>query len=259
MYKTLRIHSKFSDYYDSALGYGIDEACHYVRKTEKFEPKSAGVAHPLDPLMEKEFYTNLIYRAPRLEGWSNNDRDFSAYIFMFCGKIYVGLKVKTKIKDINSEYVWAWSYDDVAKIIEEHGTKREKRLWNSKKHDKEDRWRYFRYKFTNKRHMEELFSFNGIERNDAIDFHHDTGIPVMLIITEDKGKGARLIYNPVLADHEFYKVLDAYQAFQEISMFISGVLGGNSPKMVEISNKDKIHKHGFDKFSFRKEKENGKS
>jgi len=38
-------------------------------------------------------------------------------------------------------------------------------------------------------------------------------------------------------------------------MYISGVLGGHSPKMIEVSNEVKIHKAGFDKFSFRKDKE----
>ena len=33
----MRIISKFGDYYDSALGFGIDTTCIYVRKKEKIQ------------------------------------------------------------------------------------------------------------------------------------------------------------------------------------------------------------------------------
>ena len=50
---------------------------------------------------------------------------------------------------------------------------------------------------------------------------------------------------------EFYKVFDSYQAFQELSMWV-----GNMPtpdhKMYQLSDKELITKHGFDKWSFRK-------
>jgi hypothetical protein len=43
-------------------------------------------------------------------------------------------------------------------------------------------------------------------------------------------------------------------AFQEIQMFISGVLGIDENPTVEVSDKDKIISRGFDyKWSFRKE------
>lgn len=64
----------------------------------------------------------------------------------------------------------------------------------------------------------------------------------------------QIILNPVLKEIEFYKKIDSFTAFQELSMFISGIMGGKSPCMIEISNDDKIAKHGFDKYSFRKEK-----
>jgi hypothetical protein len=56
-----------------------------------------------------------------------------------------------------------------------------------------------------------------------------------------------------LKNYKFFKVLDPWQAFQEIQMFVGGVLPRNPNPMVEITNdKIKIHKHGFDlKTSFR--------
>ena len=48
-------------------------------------------------------------------------------------------------------------------------------------------------------------------------------------------------------------------AFQEIEMYISGVLGINNKPTVEISDKNKIVGRGFDlKYSFRKDPEKKK-
>jgi hypothetical protein len=51
----------------------------------------------------------------------------------------------------------------------------------------------------------------------------------------------------------FAKALDPYTAFQELSMWIGGVLGGTSPEIVTIKDdKTLIEGHGFDnRFSFR--------
>ena len=59
--------------------------------------------------------------------------------------------------------------------------------------------------------------------------------------------------NPKLKDLQFYKVFDAFTAFQELQMFISGVLGTGEKELIEIEDKYKIGQHGFDKWSFRKE------
>jgi hypothetical protein len=66
------------------------------------------------------------------------------------------------------------------------------------------------------------------------------------------------IVNPILKDYEFYKVVDTFQAFQEISMFIGGVLGRGEKEIVVVEDKYKIAQHGFDKWSFRKEPETKK-
>jgi hypothetical protein len=59
-----------------------------------------------------------------------------------------------------------------------------------------------------------------------------------------------------LKDLEFYKTLDAFSVFQEIEMWVGGVLAAAGNPMVQITDdKIKVAKHGFDKFSFRKGKE----
>jgi hypothetical protein len=58
-----------------------------------------------------------------------------------------------------------------------------------------------------------------------------------------------------LKDIEFQKVMPPWEAFQELSMWIGGVIAHPGRPTVQIeSDKTKLVKHGFNKASFRKEK-----
>jgi hypothetical protein len=61
--------------------------------------------------------------------------------------------------------------------------------------------------------------------------------------------------NGGLQQFQFFKVFDAFTAYQEIDMFVSGTLPQSIAMPINISDKDRIQQHGFDKFSFRKPKE----
>jgi hypothetical protein len=64
-----------------------------------------------------------------------------------------------------------------------------------------------------------------------------------------------IIINCALYNFNFMKVKDTFSAFQDIQMYISGVLGVGQPELIQIGNKEMIQKKGFDKFSFRKRPE----
>lgn len=67
------------------------------------------------------------------------------------------------------------------------------------------------------------------------------------------GVTKELIINPKLKDWGFESTKDPVTAFQEIYMFISGVLGTPVNPMVKLSDKELAKKRGHgDKFSFRK-------
>lgn len=68
----------------------------------------------------------------------------------------------------------------------------------------------------------------------------------------------RAVINPCLKRVEFFRCKDAYTVYQELDMFISGVLGEPGVPMVEITDKDRIKQHGFDEWSFRKIGKNSK-
>lgn len=67
-----------------------------------------------------------------------------------------------------------------------------------------------------------------------------------------------LIVNPNLSRLQFFKVMDAVTVFQEIYMYLSGVLAGNNKPVPVVSDDDLIVAKGFDKWSFRKEPNKGK-
>lgn len=56
-----------------------------------------------------------------------------------------------------------------------------------------------------------------------------------------------------LKEMEFFRALDPYQTWQEIAMWVGGVLARPGMPMVEITDPDVLAaKHGFDKWSFRR-------
>jgi len=69
----------------------------------------------------------------------------------------------------------------------------------------------------------------------------------------ESGKSKQLIINPKLKDWGFQSIKDPVTAFQDIYMFLSGVLGVSAPEMVKISDKEMAKKKGHDSpYSFRK-------
>jgi hypothetical protein len=63
---------------------------------------------------------------------------------------------------------------------------------------------------------------------------------------------SKVIVNPCLKEYGFQKFMDPYTAFQEISMFMSGVLTNNPEPPNTQTDKAKVTSHGFDpKYGFR--------
>lgn len=92
-------------------------------------------------------------------------------------------------------------------------------------------------------------------------------VPVALIVPPKAYKApdshfnehTLLIKNPPLRAFQFFKQMDQFTCWQEISMWIGGVMPGRQSPMVEIGDDSKIKKHGFDPvMGFRKRKQGTK-
>ncbi|MEM9930864.1 MAG: hypothetical protein AAF840_13665, partial [Bacteroidota bacterium] len=62
-----------------------------------------------------------------------------------------------------------------------------------------------------------------------------------------------LLTNPILKDFEFYRIVDSYSCYQSLAQFLSGVLTDREKIKNNLTDLQKIRKHGFDaKYGFRK-------
>jgi hypothetical protein len=234
------------DYYDGVVGtMGIDKTIVYDREIIELEY----------PKMPKYFKRKNIFGfrshddSPFVKiGYYGIKKEFykkyqhSAYFIIgFCGKLYVGWKLYYEVKNIKypffKELITEITYDfDFMKTILDKG-------YGNNLED----------------------STNYVKTYNAIQLFRDLKAPVFVYDTDFKRTSLerygyknyeKFFINPLLKNYEFYKVFDAFQAFQEISMFMGGVLGRGEKEIVEVQDKYKITQHGFDyKWSFRKEPE----
>lgn len=235
--------SKKKDYYDGVAGTtGIDKTIVYDRQIIEVEENNIPTffakkrycfgkndqtpPHNLNSYRLKKEVT-IVYP------------EYSSFIIGFCGKLYIGWKLYSEGKTLSyggKELITTITYDfdNMKKLIEE-------KSWGDRKF------------------VEDV---NFIINYNAVDLCREFNSPVF-VYDFDYNKTSinkywlgnhhpKIIINPLLKEYQFYKVFDAVQAFQEIQMFIGGVLGNKEKDIIEVADKYKIAQHGFDKWSFRK-------
>jgi hypothetical protein len=242
--------SKFKDYYDGVVGTtGIDKTIVYNRESKEFNPKDKDYPKFLFnsySLRKKLDINPIIDLTPYSSPFLKKDivyKTYQYFVIGFCGKQYIGFKLfyRDYIDNNEIKYDIIYGYDNIANYLDM--TKKS---------------------YHNNNNFEERY--NKIINFDYIDIFREFNIPIFVyedsvgfsIFNKPIKKthiNFKFIINPILKDYEFYKVFDTYQTFQEISMFLGGVLGNNGKDIVEVDNKTKILKYGFDlKTSFRKDK-----
>jgi hypothetical protein len=226
------------DYYDGVAGtVGIDKTIVYERKTIEMNQDQDKDYPPEFKWGWRVKETLLKIRGFRLKRKSKYD-NVDIFIIGFCGKLYLGWRFMTKINDYN-EFNQDIIYDsDIAKKELEESS------WQFKSIDE---------------HINYINSYDPIDifrkYNTPIFVYDDHYNRTFIDSHRDKSK---FVVNPILKEYEFYKIFDSFSAFQEIQMFLSGVLGSNEKDIIEVDDKYKIPQHGFDKWSFRKEPEKKK-
>lgn len=244
----MRIFSKFHDYYDRVLGYGFDPHITYDRKEEEItEPvtKNKVVYNNLD----KIWNTVFDFAVGRIS--CNEFRVLSKHLVLFCGKVYLCIRVEYITKYIKgvpyhtTEYVY--TNEVFTKLVKTYSKiDLTEHYYDVKKRAIGDRFK-------------SMFRKQGTQLSNIVDIHFKLDAPIIELeynINVPRQRDFKVFKNKCLSEIEFYKAVSPYTAFQELSMFIGGVMGGKSPAMIEVSDKDRIAKHGFDKYSFRKEPTN---
>jgi hypothetical protein len=219
----MKLHTDFHDYYDNAVGYGIDEKVHYNRFTK-----------------EVEMRIQLKQSHPTIYGWA-------IHLFGFCGQIYPIIEVQTTNE--NREIIkrqFAYNIDELIEFEEE---KLEYYRLNPPNY-------YYRYSINRADiSKKERLKINQIFmdwrwQDDKLFIEHKVPVWVKRFWHYEN----TAILNPKLKDYGFNRIKDSFTAFQEISMYLSNILV-EQKEVVKIEDKYRIEQHGFDlKTSFRKEK-----
>lgn len=224
----MKIFSKFHDYYDVAMRYGVDEDTSYVRNTIELQSNSELYKRILNHVKSKIDIGCLTYSK------------FSYFCILFCGSMYFATK---KYSLVSQNERCFYDYDSMASYY---------------KHD-EDVIHFLETGNSNRRYkhwfrtetLKDVFNkFPLLKDPETIDIQQSTS-PI-ITVNYSNIRNIEIHIDPMLKPLEFYRVVDPFTAYQELFMFVSGVMGGTSPKMIQIQDKVRFEKHGFDsKISFR--------
>jgi hypothetical protein len=215
------LHTNFRDYYDSAIGFGVDKKVHFNRFTKE---------------------TEIILKTQN--NWPVHSQ---SGLIGFCGKTHPLIKLhkfdKRVLCDLETarpkiiEVYYSYSFE----AYEEKETEWDDLSWDF--HGYWDRSR--------KMKLKQYFSEWSFE-NDTL--FRKLGVPIWV---KNFGWTAKQtgIVNPRLKDYQFDRVKDSTTAFQEISMYISNILV-EQKEVAVVEDKYRIQQHGFDvKSSFRNRKD----
>jgi len=252
----LRIIDSRHDYYDGVQKQGQDRTLIFNRK---FEDEIFGIKELSIPLFHNCYITIKM----------RNNLNIDEFFIIFCGKYYRGIRLSFsfmienyKMVEVHPKTLISFHYtkESFLKKLESYNIKEEK-IKELFIH-----WKWLeKISFRRKEDsydtiLDNIFLENGSEKYKR--YVVENKIPILLgeppISRLDRSINGIFTKNPMLKDYEFFKVMDAQTAFQELSMFIGGVLPRTENPIVNISDKDMLIKKGFDKWSFRKMSEGKK-
>lgn len=234
------------DYWDSASAYGVDETVCIVRnsKRDQYDFVSTDYFFPIINYTDKE---------------TNKTKLLPLGAILTCGKAYPFAFHTISDPSRNHERIYdlipTQTIYNANELESLHPEMNKKSIWRGSELDNFN-------SFINQKAFKEKAVTEFLINNKAA---------IALILPDRLSYGGRkwrtnggdptceksMVWtNPsFLKDYNFYKIKDSFTMFMEVSNWVSGVLP-NSIETVEISDKSKIVKAGFDvKNSFRKAKQ----
>ncbi len=216
----MRLHTNFRDYYDTAIGFGIDEKVHYNRASKNVHIQ--------------------------IKSRSNLPTFGKCGLLGFCGQIYPFVELNRHEWDFNGksrEYKIVERY--FAYEVEEYVKKYKE--WNNSKYYSGfyEPWRV---------KLKQFFTDWSVQSSETfLEFK----VPVWIFYFNRSQING--IINPRLKDYGFDRVKNSVTVFQDISMYLSNILV-EQKEVIAVDDRLRVEKHGFDlKTSFRKAKNEKKS
>lgn len=242
----MQIISNFNDYYDSFQAHGLDKKMVFKRQSESYEgPVSLQLPERLAFI--REF---LLSRTPsNIKVATRTCTALTAThgAVVFAGKIYPFVEVKAYPKSEDKKTVVDHVYTNEALNAFF--------LRNGADLDKKKVQFFFDRK--TKPNRPNFFAMHGSCELMGKATEHGIGIATYRKIEVEDREAPQhaLEVNPRLATLSFAKTVDSMQAYQELAMFFGNIAAPEKP-MVNLSDKERHAKHGFDHWSFRKKPEN---
>lgn len=243
--------SRFHDFYDTAMKYGVDKTVVFERGGEMSKDKSLS--------------TLLPYREET--GWIKQGRNsykftFYKLIIGFCGKLYPLMYVKKECQNLipgitpwTDEFFSFYDKEEFLSFLIE----------NKINHKDEGRYRIWQRRTLYIDSVTDItIFFDASYWKDLLPLFRKLNAPTFIVGKEyvpskeveapyNAHYDAIITKNPQLKKYKFMKVKDPVTAFQDIFMYISGVLGVPTRPMVKLSDKELAKKRGHgDPYSFRK-------
>lgn len=159
-------------------------------------------------------------------------------IVLFIGKPHLFFHTERTLKDaplgspVESRYIY--DLDEMDALVQEHGSK------SIYERGSPGRWSRYRDKSW------VLTTWELAHSKDFGAFAAEMQAPIIHV----GGRGWAKTY-PKLADLQFYKVIEPWRAYQELSMFLGNIAAPDRVP-VTIADRDRVQQHGFDmKYGFR--------
>lgn len=225
----MRIISKFKDYYDGGMAHGQDRSLVYLRDTAIYGWRAEDGAPP-QGWAAKHHLPGTV--GPHLlnknanSWWARRVEDGCVY---FCGKSYPFYVLDAEVEvpifagtssPVTKKTIRVFSWDkEFPSLIEQRGAKTDG-------------------------HWQDFLQNNMGRDNPDLNIHYRS--PIVVWMPRVSSNGDDLIINANLKEIGFQKIVDPFTAFQEISMFLGGVLGQNLDPPATMTDKEKIVSHGLD-------------
>lgn len=223
--------SKEHDYYDCIQGQGIDKSVVYKRETREVDRA----------LLKAVEIVNDYNRICLIKNHRGVKLYIERHIVGFCGKWYFCTEVRKEYETGRSKSSFCYDIESLRDI-----TRKEKSLADHLRDGKV----YGGYVWGSYSERSAETTYRDVGKLDDIEPFITYSSPILV---PKWGHGRRYLeVDSILKNYQFFKVMDPYTAFQEISMFISGVLGNTEVDTVDISDEDMKAEKGFYKWSFKK-------
>jgi hypothetical protein len=233
----MRIVSRFHDYYDQGMGHGQDQSILYIRKTE---PLSKEKAIP---------YINLANGNLGGGSLDKTGKEFSVSLhrrlLFFCGRSVQFVEAQfcaVRYPYECDEPVFIYTWEALKSLFHAKGIDH----WDVNSGYKHSKWLSNNYPLNN---VKKWLSMSQVS-SSLYNLMLKDRLSVLQVTYEG---GEWVVYkDPILRKFQFIRRFQPFEAYQELSMWIGGVLPGQDADMAVVGDKDRMSQHGFDKWSFKK-------